>query len=372
MNPEKIIIISTPVAPLGDTVTGGVTMQISSLTKSLLSLGYDVEIYAPKNSTFKLSSSDHILKSVNLIEFHGELHRSAQLINNNDDLFHSSASVLNNMLSSAFNEITTLRAKFVINISYDWLAFFLTPFFNQKLLHYISSAIDIKSTNLEIKKQYNLSPNQFAFLTSIQSKFLTESNDTNLIPIGLDLNQYSFNPVPKSSSFAWAGRISPEKDLELALKIAREINYEINIFGAVQDEDYFNHCINSYQDVKINFHGHLETNDFQRELGRSEFLLMLPNWLEAYGIVVTEALATGTPVISYLDSGPGEIIKNNQTGYLVKRSEDQISLIEEIKSYSEKINLISRSDCRRYAEENFSGDKMVDKLASWLAKNLTS
>ncbi len=64
-------------------------------------------------------------------------------------------------------------------------------------------------------------------------------------------------------------------------------------------------------------------------------------------MVMIEAMACGTPVISYSRGAAPELIKNGKNGFLVKNRKEMVKSIK-------KIDTISREECRRYVEQRFS------------------
>jgi teichuronic acid biosynthesis glycosyltransferase TuaC len=46
-------------------------------------------------------------------------------------------------------------------------------------------------------------------------------------------------------------------------------------------------------------------------------LFALPSWNEAFGLVYTEAMAQGTPVVACRGEGPQDFIEDGVSGYLV-------------------------------------------------------
>jgi glycosyltransferase involved in cell wall biosynthesis len=81
-------------------------------------------------------------------------------------------------------------------------------------------------------------------------------------------------------------------------------------------------------------------------------LLFPSRWNEAFGLVMIEALACGTPVIALNNGAVSEVIKNGNTGFIVK---DELSFGEAMK----KVNEISREECRAEAEDNFDISTMA-------------
>jgi UDP-glucose:tetrahydrobiopterin glucosyltransferase len=94
---------------------------------------------------------------------------------------------------------------------------------------------------------------------------------------------------------------------------------------------------------------------------------MTPRWVEAFGNVAIEALACGVPVIAYARGGPAEIVKDGETGFLVK-PDSVTGLIEAIN----RIDEIKRDRCRQQAESEYSLTALGDRFEVWFTKILKS
>lgn len=68
---------------------------------------------------------------------------------------------------------------------------------------------------------------------------------------------------------------------------------------------------------------------------------------EPFGMVFAESMACGTPVIAYNRGAAPEVIKDQETGFLVQNQDEMIGAIS-------KIGQIDRKICRRHVEKNFS------------------
>ena len=64
----------------------------------------------------------------------------------------------------------------------------------------------------------------------------------------------------------------------------------------------------------VDYQGFLPTDDLQAAIGGCTALLMTPKWVEAFGNVAIEAMACGVPVIAYRRGGPAEIVVDGETG----------------------------------------------------------
>ena len=90
-----------------------------------------------------------------------------------------------------------------------------------------------------------------------------------------------------------------------------------------------------------------EIGDEKKQLyARAAALLMPIRWPEPFGLVMTEAMACGTPVIAYPEGAAPEIVVDGETGFLV---DDESEMAQAIKRLGE----IDPSHCRESAEERF-------------------
>jgi len=72
---------------------------------------------------------------------------------------------------------------------------------------------------------------------------------------------------------------------------------------------------------------------------------------EFFGLILGEALATGTPVIGFARGSVVEIVEDGITGFLVKDLDEMVYAMSEI-------DTIDPVDCRRRAEERLSAERM--------------
>ncbi len=76
-------------------------------------------------------------------------------------------------------------------------------------------------------------------------------------------------------------------------------------------------------------------------------------WEEPFGLVMTESMATGTPIIATRRGSVPEVIKNGKTGFIVNNTKDMVKAVS-------KISKISRRACRKHVEDNFDIEQMLD------------
>src|SRR5262249_4949785 len=87
-------------------------------------------------------------------------------------------------------------------------------------------------------------------------------------------------------------------------------------------------------------------------LGRACAMVFPIRWPEPFGLVMTEAMACGTPVITTNWGAAPELVADGVTGF---RSDSEDDLVESVG----RIGSLDPAACRRRVEELFSAEAMV-------------
>ena len=345
---KKILILSTPVGPIGSGLGGGVELTLQNLVQETQKRGHRITVVAPVDS---------YLPEVEVVEIEGNLHIPAQTQSKSTPIIMPSNSVLANMCEYARQAQS--KHDLIVNFAFDWLPFHLTPFFDVPIAHFVSMGSMSDSLDLILTKVGQQFPQTLGLYTKTQAATFPKPEFFRSFDSGIDLSLYEFCPKP-GNSLAWVGRIAPEKALEDAVAASQITGIPLRIFGKIQDHDYWQKINQDYPDAPMEYVGFLPTQKLQEELGKSKAMLMTPRWIEAFGNVVIEALACGVPVISYARGGPTEIIKHGKTGFLVPP--DSINgLVTAIEHISE----IDRFACRQQVENEYSLEVWADKFEQW-------
>lgn len=170
---------------------------------------------------------------------------------------------------------------------------------------------------------------------------------------------------PKGGEYlAFLGRISPEKGLEHAITIAQEAGLPLKIAARMPLRDTSDPNVRAdweyYEGVvkPLLAHGHVEMvgevgdHDKPEFLGNALALLFPIDWPEPFGLVMGEALASGTPVIGRQRGSVPEVIRHGVTGLIGETNDDLVRL-------TRKIHTIDRAACRAEAVERFSPAAMA-------------
>ena len=345
----KILILSTPVGALGSGLGGGVELTIANLARELRSRGHSIDIIAPVDSE---------LDDLSIIQVAGALQLTAQTQEQAASIVMPGDPVLANMWAKA-RELQH-NYDIIFNTAFDWLPFYLTPFFDRPIAHFVSMGSQIAAIDLAIKRVAIDFPGTIGVCTRTQAETFSFADLCCVVGgSGVDPAVYEYCDSPEDA-LAWLGRISPEKALEDAMAASERTGIKLKIMGKIQDPDYWAQIQRDYPHAPIEYFGFLPTHELQQALRTCRGMLMTPRWIEAFGNVAIEALACGVPVIAYRRGGPAEIITDGKTGFLVEPDS-----VEGLVAAIDRLDEIDRADCRHAAETVFSQSAWGNVIESW-------
>ena len=169
---------------------------------------------------------------------------------------------------------------------------------------------------------------------------------------GIDISGITFHEKP-GADLVFLGRIHPDKGTHLAIETAKKAGIKLIIAGIIQDQQYFNEMVKPHIDNKtVEFIGPVDPPKRNKLFACAKALLHLHTIPERFGLVITEAMAAGVPVIAMDLGSPREIIIDNKVGFLVNNTDQATQAIN-------KTDQINRRDCRQHVKQNFSIEQMV-------------
>lgn len=195
---------------------------------------------------------------------------------------------------------------------------------------------------------------------------------------GLDKDSWQANLVSQQKYIAFLGRIVQPKGLHLAIKAVKQYNQTapepltLKIAGKhyadTSSDDYWQTVIEPELGEHIEYVGFLKGTEARNTFLRDAQALIVPSLFdEPFGMVMIEALASGTPLVG-LDSGAIPEIISDSNGILVKKHDDETKTINELVEALKSIHRVEREACRRDFEERFTIERMCSEHADLYKK----
>jgi glycosyltransferase involved in cell wall biosynthesis len=181
----------------------------------------------------------------------------------------------------------------------------------------------------------------------------------DVVYTALDFKDFPFSD--KGGEYLlFIGRICPDKGADLAVRAALKSGKKLIMAGKVYEvhQDYFDKKIRPFIDNKqITYIGEA---DFETKikLYQNALATLFPiQWNEPMGTVMLESMACGTPVIAFDRAAVREIIKDKESGFIVKDGS-----VEKMAAAATKASEMDRRQVRSWVEDNFSIELWAEKF----------
>jgi len=205
----------------------------------------------------------------------------------------------------------------------------------------------------------------------------TMPEDTNWVANiyhGLSQREYTHAEQPANDYIAFLGRIVQPKGLHLAIKAVKHYNktasqpLKLKIAGKhyadVSNDDYWQTYIEPEIGGPVEYVGFIKDMHKKNAFLANAKALMVPSLFdEPFGMVLIEALASGTPLIG-LDAGAIPEIITEKNGVLVHKSDNDSLTIQGLAESIDSIDRISRKECREDFEKRFTIERMCREHAA--------
>ena len=153
------------------------------------------------------------------------------------------------------------------------------------------------------------------------------------------------------------GRMHPGKAPHVAARIAREAGVPLRIAAKMREPEeraYFETMVRPLLGGDVTYVDEVDRRAKFELLSGADCLLNPIAWPEPFGMVMIEALACGTPVLTTHFGAAPEIVEDGVVGFV--RS-DEAGLVDALA----RVHEIDRTACRRHVKQRFSVERMVDK-----------
>ena len=166
---------------------------------------------------------------------------------------------------------------------------------------------------------------------------------------------------------AFLGRMSPEKGVAQAIKIAKTAGRPLLIAAKCREEAeiaYFEREVAPHLGPDVIWLGEIGEQAKYELLGGAAALVFPIDWDEPFGLVMIESMACGTPVLATSRGAVPEVVVDATTGFIRTRPEALAALVNNLEA-------IDRRQCRTHVESRFSGPVLAARYEA-LAIGATS
>jgi glycosyltransferase involved in cell wall biosynthesis len=161
-------------------------------------------------------------------------------------------------------------------------------------------------------------------ISQAQRALAPDLNWVATVPNGIDVDSYPYRDR-KEDWTLFIGRFVPEKGAHLAIAAAKAARRRIVLAGKVNEpaeEEYFEQAIRPHLSEDVTYVGELDAAGKRELYAKAACVLFPVQWPEPFGLVMTEAMACGTPVVALRNGSVDEIVDHGRTGIICDSPEE--------------------------------------------------
>jgi len=331
----------------------GIAAVVRDVSTGLVKQGHDVTVFAPEHSEFPGMKLRCLGKSLKQLGIH---------------LFHADSPAAQTAYAKGI--IGELEG---FDLIHSHIEHVLLPFLKDLRTPVVSTihGAGFLPREQDIFRKYPQAV--FVALSGHAKLALPYIHFSAVVYNGIQLDTADYYPQPQPPAYlAWMGRFSENKGVLDAIEASTKAGEVIVLVGFEErgQEAYFQKVKDLVDGAMVRLLDIMIREKKYAFLGNAKAFLFPIHWEEPFGLVMVEAMATGTPVIAYNRGSVAEIVRDGVTGFIVNPdlpnfpdSPDLLikkrgleGLVEAIK----RIGEIDRAACRKHVEQNFTVEKMVD------------
>jgi glycosyltransferase involved in cell wall biosynthesis len=171
---------------------------------------------------------------------------------------------------------------------------------------------------------------------------------------GIPMGRYRFRE-DKDDYVFFLGRADEEKAPHLAIEAARRAGRRLVMCATTKNERerrYWAEHVEPILGDDVELHGECPHEQKADLLARAAALAFPIQWAEPFGLVMTEAMACGTPVVAWRNGSVPEVVDDGRTGFIVES-------VEEMAAAFDRVGDLDPRAMRARVQERFSDEAMV-------------
>lgn len=197
-------------------------------------------------------------------------------------------------------------------------------------------------------------------ISHTQRRLNTELPWAGTVHNALDIRGFPRKTRPGTGPVLWLARFSPDKGPEVAIRACREAGVPLLLAGKCNEpaeRRYYEQVVAPLVDENVTVVLNAGRAETLRMLVDARCLIMPIQWDEPFGMVMLEAMATGTPVVALNRGAVPELVRPGLSGLVCERPEELAAAV----LAAERLD---PEDCVAHVAENFSVERMADGYAA--------
>jgi hypothetical protein len=328
----QIAEIAPPWLAVPPTGYGGIEWVVAVLTEGLVERGHDVTLFATGDSSTSAR-----------LEYAFERAPGPKFIN--DPLYDT------------IHTLHALRdplAFDVLHVHTPWSALAVPALLGYPTVHTLHG-----SFTPEMRRLYQEVGDRVRYvaISESQRSHMPELPYAGVVYNGIDVGAYPFR-TEKEDFLLFLGRAHPDKGVLRAVEAAKEAGLPFVIASKVahpEEQEYWTNEVLPSLSPDATVLGEIDEHEKRDLLSRARAVLFPIDWDEPFGLVMTEAMACGTPVIATPRGSVPEVVVDGETGFIVPVE----SYPHEAAIAVKRLDEIDPGACRRRVQERFGKEAMV-------------
>lgn len=193
--------------------------------------------------------------------------------------------------------------------------------------------------------------------SSIKNVFHGRINVAEIGNFPVKVSDQKHAPKTGEAKFVFASRISPKKNLHFLLRILFGTNFDLSVYGAIDDNQYEVQC-RKYLTDYVSLNDAITPEDLMKVFHEKHFFI-LPTLNENFGHAIIEALACGCPVI-ISDQTPWNDLESFGAGWVISLvDEDRWRSVINMANVMDKADYLRMSErAKEYVSTKFNFDEL--------------
>jgi glycosyltransferase involved in cell wall biosynthesis len=328
----RIAEVSPPWLAVPPSGYGGIEWVVALLADGLVERGHDVTLFATGDSRTKAE-----------LEFVFETAPGPKFINS---IWHDTLHSLH-----VYRDVSRFD---VIHEHTVWSGLVAATLIDVPVVHTLHGPF-----TSEMRQLYERVADRiwFVAISENQRSHMPELRYGGVVYNGIDTSLYPLRKE-KEDFVLFLGRVTPDKGPVRAVEAAREAGIPLVMavkIASPDEEDYWKKEVEPRLPEGTTILPEIPLEQKVDLLSRARAVLFPIDWEEPFGLVMTEAMACGTPVIATPRGSVPEVIADGETGFIVPVETYPEAAAEALT----RLGDIDPEACRGWVEKRFSKEAMV-------------